>query len=417
VSSIAGDHPCFAPQPSLLSVDVAVATLLEHAHPLEDNEYVPLGHAAGRILAHDLLSPIDVPGFDNSAMDGYALHSSDMELAQTRGLVISQRIPAGTRGNPLQSGTAARIFTGAPVPEGADTVLMQEDCRIENDRVFVGKPAGAGANIRPRGNDITAGSTLLRAGTVMHAAQLGLAASVGIAEIEIRRRLRVAVFSTGDELVEPGQPLAPGQIYNSNHYLLNALLEAQGCKIVDLGSIADSLDATRAALSTAAAMADLVISSGGVSVGEEDHVKAALQSLGELTLWRVRMKPGKPLAFGCIGTVPFIGLPGNPVSVYVTFLLFARPYLQRLQGRSETTPHSWPVIAGFDHRAADRREYLRVRINGDPLRGLTAEKYPRQGSEVLSSVAWADGLVEIPENAHVHPGDMLRYLPFSEWAR
>jgi molybdopterin molybdotransferase len=401
----------------MLGVDEAVATLLEHAHPIGDGERVPLGNAAGRIALQDLLSPIDVPGFDNSAMDGYALHSRDMALAQTRGLDVSQRIPAGVQGKPLHPGSAARIFTGAPVPEGADTVVMQEHCRIENDRLFIGKPPEAGANIRPRGNDIAAGDTILPAGTLLQAAQLGLAASVGIAEIEVRRRLRVAIFSTGDELVEPGQSLAPGQIYNSNRYLLNALLYAQGCDVVDLGSIADSLEATRRTLSTAAEQADLVIASGGVSVGEEDHVKAALQSLGELTLWRVRMKPGKPLAYGHIGAVPFLGLPGNPVSVYVTFLLFARPYLQRLQGRIRTMPQTWPVAAGFDHRTSDRREYLRVRVSGDPLRGLTAEKYPRQGSDVLSSVAWADGLVEIAENAQVLPGDTLRYLAFAEWAR
>lgn len=409
--------PCSAHPESLLSVEDAVATLLEHAHPLEDCERIPLGNAAGRILARDLLSPLDVPGFDNSAMDGYALHSSDMETARTRGLVISQRIPAGMQGKPLHPGDAARIFTGAPVPEGADTVVMQEICRVEGERVFVGETAGAGTNIRPRGNDITAGSPLLKAGTPMRAAQLGLAASVGIAEVEVRRRLRVSVLSTGDELVEPGQPLATGQIYNSNRYLLNALVEAQGGEVVDLGSIADNPEATHAALSMAAARSDLVITSGGVSVGEEDHVKAVLQSLGELTLWRVRMKPGKPLAFGRIGAVPFIGLPGNPVSVFVTFLLFARPYLQRLQGRIDTPPASWPVSAGFDHRAGKRREYLRVRIHSDSVRGPTAEKHPRQGSDVLSSVAWAEGLVEIPENTRIHPGDTLRYLPFPEWAR
>ena len=245
------DDPCCESQPALLSVDVAVATLLDHARPLMDSERVTLGAAAGRILARDLMSPIDVPGFDNSAMDGYALHSRDLALARSAGLVISQRIPAGVQGKPLQPGSAARIFTGAPVPEGADTVLMQEVCRIEGERVYAEKTAEAGANIRPRGNDITAGNTLLPAGTLLQAAELGLAASVGIADIEVRRRLRVAVFSTGDELVEPGQRLAPGHIYNSNRYLLNALLEAQGCDVVDLGSIADSLEATRATLSTA----------------------------------------------------------------------------------------------------------------------------------------------------------------------
>jgi molybdopterin molybdotransferase len=415
--SRAADDPCFGLQQPLLSVEDTVATLLENAHPIEEIERVPLRDASGCILARDLVSPIDVPGFDNSAMDGYALHSRDLELAQTRGLVISQRIPAGVHGRPLKPGNAARIFTGAPVPEGADTVVIQEICRIEGDRMVIERPANAGANIRLRGNDISAGDTILPTGTLLQAAQLGLAASVGIAEIEVRRRLRVAVFSTGDELIEPGQPLAFGQIYNSNRYLLNALLQAQGCKVVDLGSIADNLDATRAALSTAVAATDLVITSGGVSVGEEDHVKAALQSLGELTLWRVRMKPGKPLAFGRIGAVPFIGLPGNPVSVFVTFLLFARPYLHRLQGRMQTPPRYWPVSAGFDHRGSNRREYLRVRVNGDPPGQLIAEKFPRQGSDVLSSVAWADGLVEIPENVHVHSGDTLRYLPFSEWTR
>jgi molybdopterin molybdotransferase len=411
------NDPCTGLEQPLMSVEDTLATLLKHAQPIEESERIPLRDAGGCVLIRDLISPVDVPGFDNSAMDGFALHSDDMERAQSDGLVISQRIPAGLQGRPLQPGTAARIFTGAPVPDGADTVVIQEACRVVGERMFVEKPASPGDNIRPRGNDISAGDVILPAGTLLEAAQLGLAASVGIAGIEIRRRLRVAVFSTGDELVEPGEPLAFGQIYNSNRYLLNALVGAQGCRVVDLGSVADNLDATRAVLSAAAALTDLVITSGGVSVGEEDHVKAALQSLGELTLWRVRMKPGKPLAFGHIGSVPFIGLPGNPVSVFVTFALFVRPYLQRLQGRTQTVPHTWPVSAGFHHQASNRREYLRVRVSDVPPQGLTAEKYPRQGSDVLSSVAWADGLVEIADNTEVHPGDTLRYLPFAEWTR
>jgi molybdopterin molybdotransferase len=409
--------PCFAHRQSLRSVDDAVETLLEQAQPVGESEHVLLARADGRILTQDLLSSRDVPGFDNSAMDGYALHSRDMALAETQGLVIAQRIPAGVGAEPLSPGTAARLFTGALIPVGADTVATQETCRVEGNRVFIEQPVAPGANIRARGNDITAGSILLHAGTLLRAAELGLAASVGIAEIRVRRRLRVAIFSTGDELIEPGQPLAAGQIYNSNRYLLNALLAAQGCKVIDLGRIADSLEATQAALARAAGIADLIITSGGVSVGEEDHVRAALQSLGELTLWRVRMKPGKPLAFGRIETAWFLGLPGNPVSVFVTFLLLACPFLHRLQGRDVTAPASWPVAAAFDHCCGDRPEYVRVRIHKDAARGPTAEKYPRQGSEVLSSVAWAEGLVEIPENSRVQPGDILRYLPFSEWAR
>ncbi len=409
--------PCFDHQPALLSVEEAVAALLTKAQPLADPERVPLMHAGGRVLAEDLRSPLDVPGFDNSAMDGYALHSRDMDRAQSEGLVIAQRIPAGSTGTELQAGTAARIFTGAPLPAGADTVVMQEFCRVEGDRVILEQTAASGANIRPRGNDIKRDNMVLESGTRLQAAHLGLAASVGFGEVAVYRRLRAAIFSTGDEIVEPGQPLAPGQIYNSNRYQLSALLRAQGCEVIDLGTIKDDYETTRQTLLAAAGQADLVVTTGGVSVGEEDHIKTALQAVGELDLWRIRMKPGKPLAFGRIGNVPFIGLPGNPVSTFVTFLLFARPFIQHTQGCRQTTPVSWPVQAGFDYQSKQRCEYVRVRLTHEPAGEPVAETYPRQGSDVLSSVAWADGLVEIPEATRVCTGDTVRFLPFSEWAR
>ena len=287
---------------------------------------------------------------------------------------------------------------------------------MEDSRLVIEHAVNAGANIRPRGNDITAGMTILQTGVPLKAAHIGLAASVGITAFEVFRRLKVAIFSTGDELVEPGTPLGPGQIYNSNRYQLAALLQAQGCEVIDLGTAVDTFAATRKTLLLAAEQADLVITTGGVSVGEEDHVKDALESVGKLTLWRIRMKPGTPLAFGRIEATPFIGLPGNPVSVFVTFLLFARPFLQTLQGRTAIEPQTYPVRAAFSYTAKQRREYVRVRLNSDPTGGLVAETFPRQGSDVMSSLAWSDGLVEIAEGATIQDGDSVRFLPFSEWA-
>jgi len=407
---------CCDTQPGMISVEHAIEQLLAQATAITESEHVGLDAAAGRVLASDLASPVDVPGFDNSAMDGYALHSRDFEAARDAGLPVTQRITAGSVGERLQPGCAARIFTGAPLPDGADTVVMQEQCRVAGDRVWIETTVKAGSNIRPRGNDIAAGSIVLESGTRLQAAHLGLVASVGIAMVEVSRRLRVGVFSTGDELAEPGKPLAPGQIYNSNRYQLNALLAAQGCEMIDLGSIADDFDTTRETLLQAAAQADLVMTTGGVSVGEEDHVKAALETVGTLHLWRIRMKPGKPLAFGRIGDTPFIGLPGNPVSVFVTFMLFARPYLQVMQGRIQSDPIRYPVRAGFDYRANQRREYVRVRLHADQDGMLVAQTFPRQGSDVLSSVAWADGLVEIAEDTTVQAGETVSFLPFAEWA-
>ena len=407
---------CFPNAADMLSVEDAIASLLQHAKPITETEQVDLIDAANRVLATNISSTIDVPGFDNSAMDGYAFSSSDMGRAQAEGLEITQRIPAGTTGTPLQPGSAARIFTGAPVPEGVDTVAMQEICRIENNRMVLEKPVAAGANIRPRGNDIGTGDTILESGSVLRAAQLGLAASVGVGSVDVYRTLKIAIFSTGDELVQPGTPLAAGQIYNSNRYQMHGLLQAQGCEVIDLGTVPDTFEATRQALLAGQEQADMVLTSGGVSVGEEDHVKAALESVGELTLWRIRMKPGKPLAFGKIGATPFIGLPGNPVSAFVTFLLFARPYLQLMQGRTTAEPLSYPVQAGFSYHAKHRREYVRVRLRQD-AETLIAESFARQGSDVMRSVAWSDGLVEVAEDSNIEPGDTVRFLPFSEWAR
>jgi molybdopterin molybdotransferase len=414
--SCSASDTCCDHETPMLDVEQALAELLGHAQPLVAAEQVGLLDAAGRVLARDVTAAADVPGFDNSAMDGYALRGSDIDSALTGGLDIVQRIPAGQVGKPLPAGSAARIFTGAPLPAGADTVAMQEHCRVEHNRLHLERTISSGANVRPRGNDISTGSTILQAGTLLRAAQLGLAATAGIGALEVFRRLRVAIFSTGDELVEPGNPLGPGQIYNCNRFQLTALLRGLGCEVVDLGMAVDTLAATREMLLTAAGQADLVITTGGVSVGEEDHVKAALESVGKLALWRIRMKPGKPLAFGHIGATPFIGLPGNPVSAFVTFVLFARPFLQRMQGRTATTPHTFPVCAGFSHSTKQRREYLRARLRDDTDRGPVAEIFPRQGSDVMSSLVWSDGLVEIAGDTSVRDGDHVRFLPFAEWA-
>jgi len=403
---------CVLPGEQMLSADEARAALLGAAKAVAGQETVRLDAALGRVLAEDVTSPLDVPGYDNSAMDGYVLNSADSR-SDGFALPVSQRIPAGHPGGELAPGTAARIFTGAPMPIGGDAVVMQEECMAEGDTVRIARAVSPGENVRPRANDIAAGDCVLAAGRRLIPQAVGLLASLGVAEVAVTRRVRVALLNTGDEIVEPGLPLQPGQIYNSNRYTLIATLQHAGCEIVDLGQVEDSFDATRAALLDAAQQADLILTSGGVSVGEEDHIKAAVAAEGEIDLWRVRMKPGKPLAFGRVGETPFIGLPGNPVSAFVTFCRFGMPFVRAMQGRGETFPvASKARLARALDKPLKRREFIRVRLehahDGLPL----AEAFPRQGSDVLTSTVWADGVLEIPEGTILEAGSALNYWSF-----
>jgi molybdopterin molybdotransferase len=412
-----------------MPLDDALAQLLERVQPLPETEALSTAEALGRVLAADVRSLLDVPPADNTSMDGYALRAADVPAAGTV-LPVAQRIPAGVVGKPLQPGTAARIFTGAQVPPGADAVVMQEQC------VAIAAPAAgeglgavridtvpvAGQWIRRRGEDVQHDSRVLAAGTRLTPAALGLAASVGAATLTVARRPRVALFSTGDELVMPGEPLKPGAIYNSNRYTLRALLQSFGCEVADLGIVPDQREATRAALREAAAGHDLILTSGGVSVGEEDHIKPAVEAEGRLTLWQMAIKPGKPLAFGEVrrpgaaGAAEgshawFIGLPGNPVSSWVTFLLLVRPVLLRLQGAVDLAPRAYTLRADFDWPRADkRREFLRVRLN--ERGGL--DLFANQSSGVLTSAHWGDGLVDNLGGQTIRAGDLVRYLPVRE---
>ncbi len=392
---------------TLTPLPEALERILGTVVPVQATEPRPLLDALGAVLASDVVSGLDVPLDDNSAMDGYALRSSDAPGP----LPVSQRIAAGSVGEPLQPGTAARIFTGAPVPPGADAVVMQENCSEADGQVRVEAAVERGQNIRPRGQDIRQGETVLSAGRVLRPQDLGLLASVGVAEVEVYRPLRVAVLSTGDELVEPGAAgLQPGQLYNSNRFTLAGLLRAMGIEMIDAGIIPDDPAATAEALSSAADEADCVISSGGVSVGEEDHVKNQVERLGQLDLWKLAIKPGKPLAFGRIGETPFIGLPGNPTSVFVTFCLVARPFLRRLQGLTEADPPVLRARAAFSTRKAlVRQDYVRVTLeNGDA--GLVARRFDNQSSGVLSSVSRSHALAVVPAGVVVAEGDELDVL-------
>ena len=403
------------------TVSDALAQLLAVVQPIGEFENVSTQAGMGRTLAVPLVSVIDVPPMDNTQMDGYAARAADLAgatLARPVRLPVTQRIAAGHVGTTLAPGSVARIFTGAMIPAGADAVVMQEQAASEKDGahefVSISHAPLSGEWIRRAGEDIRSGSVVLAAGTRLAAQHLGLAASVGAATLPLVRRTRVAVFFTGDELAMPGEVpvdrLAPGAIYNSNRFTLKGLLAALGCDVTDLGIVPDTLAATRDALRRAAQNADCIITSGGVSVGEEDHVKPAVEAEGVLDLWQIAMKPGKPLAFGRVREALFLGLPGNPVSSFVTFLLFVRPVLLRLQGVVDVAPSTYVMRADFDWKNPDRRqEYLRAKINADG--GL--DLFTNQGSAVLTSTVWGDGLIENPPGNVIARGDVVRFIPFS----
>ena len=417
MSTFAPPIPPSQPRPPMLSLDEALSRLLGAVQPLPSTEAQPLStfEALGRVLTREVRSALDVPPADNTSMDGYALRCADV-LMPGAVLPVTQRIPAGVVGVPLRPGSAARVFTGAQLPAGADAVAMQEQCEALAGDVKVNAVPQPGQWIRRRGEDVRAGAVVLPAGTRLTPQALGLAASVGAAHLSVARVPRVALFSTGDELVMPGEPLKPGAIYNSNRYTLRALIQALWCECTDLGIVPDRLDATRAALRRAARGADLIVTSGGVSVGEEDHLRPAVQAEGQIELWQVAIKPGKPFAFGAVrrddgSAAHFVGLPGNPVSSFVTFLLMVRPLLLRLQGAIELVPKRTRMRADFAWPRPDkRREFMRARRNDSG--GL--DLFANQSSGVLTSAVWGDGLVDNPAGCAIRQGDSVDFLSVAE---
>ena len=407
-------------RPPLLSLDEALPQLLSYAQPLNGRQEVSTFDADGRVLAQDVVSALHVPPQDNSAMDGYAVRVADCTQAGAV-LRVTQRIPAGAHGTALHAGESARIFTGAPVPPGADAVVMQEECEaLEGDQVRIHRAVPLGLSIRRAGEDVTRGAVVLAQGARLTPAELGLAASIGMASLLVSARPKVALFSTGDELVMPGtvapEAMKPGAIYNSNRFFLRVMLQRLGCEVSDLGIVPDQRDATIAALQSAAQSHDVIVTSGGVSVGEEDHIKPAVEHLGRLNLWQMAIKPGKPFAYGQIDRAHtpchFIGLPGNPVSSFVTFLLLVRPFLLQLQGAAHTDIPRMALRADFDWPRADkRREFLRVKRNASG--GL--DLFPNQSSGVLTSAVWGDGVVDLSAGQTITRGDMVPFISFAEW--
>ncbi|MFP6740064.1 MAG: gephyrin-like molybdotransferase Glp [Alphaproteobacteria bacterium] len=412
---------CFAHGGPMMTTAEALARIGEIASAVTDSETVPLASAAGRILAAEITAEGDVPPHDNSAVDGYAVYFDDLNSDGESRLPVTGRIAAGhPLEHPARRGEAVRIFTGAAMPSGdgggPDTIMMQEDCREDGGDVIIMPGIKRGSNRRSAGEDIAAGSTILSRGRRLKPADVGLAASAGRAALAVYKPLRVAVFSTGDELRDPGAALEPGQIYDANRYALSALLESLGCAVTDLGILRDDFDTVKCALGAAAANHDVLFTSGGVSVGDEDHVKDAVEAQGSLHFWRLAIKPGRPLALGQIGAVPFVGLPGNPAAAMVTFMRFARPLILRLAGATEVEPVLYRVRADFDHKKKlDRREWVRARLVPQADGGLAAVKFPREGAGILSSLVGSDGLVELPEDmTALTSGTMVDFLPFNE---
>jgi len=408
---------CFAFGGDLLSMAAALELLSRQVAPVVEAETAPLKAARGRILAAPIMAPHAVPPHDNAAVDGYAVLFDDLAQDGPTVLPVAGRAAAG---HPLQGvarhRAAVRVFTGAPMPEGVDTVLMQEDCSESDGHVRIPPGIKRGANRRRAGEDVKAGASVLAAGQRLRAQEIGLAASLGFTTLPVYRRLRVAVFSTGDEVRDPGAGLPPGSIYDANRYVLQALLGGLGCEVTDLGILPDTAAAIRRALAAAAPGHDLILTSGGMSTGEEDHVKAAVEAQGRLHFWRLAIKPGRPVAMGQVGRVPFMGLPGNPVAVMVTFLILARPLVLRLSGAVLAPPKRFRVTAGFDYKKRPNRcEYVRARLEPDGAGGWIARKFPRDGAGILSSMVESDGLAEIGEGiGRIEPGAAIDFIPFSE---
>ncbi len=412
-------HDCFRPGEGLMPLADALALLDARLQPVTATETVPLADALGRPLAEDVTAPIDVPPHDNSAVDGYAARHAELNATGDTRLPVRGRIAAGGMlDGPGEAGCAYRIFTGAPMPEGFDSVFMQEDCKEENGEVILPEGLKPGANRRRRGEDVRQGSVILGAGRGLRASDIGLAASVGLAALTVYKPLRCAVFSTGDEINDPPGPPPAGGIFDANRYTLMGLLHDMGCRVTDLGILADDERVIRDALNAAAPDHDLIITSGGVSIGDEDHVRAAVAALGDIHFWRLAIKPGKPVALGQIGNAVFAGLPGNPAAAVVTFFAIARPVILKLSGRAATTARRYPVRAAFDYKKkAGRLEWLRVRLRQSGG-GLSAVKFPADGSGILTSIVESDGLVELPEELEtLEEGAMVDFIPFNEFSR
>ncbi len=398
--------------PDLIPVDDAIDHLVARARPVTHTQTVALADSLDRVLARDYTVPADVPPADNSAVDGYAVRAGD--LSSEAVLPVSGRVAAGEAPVALQPGTAVRIFTGSEIPAGADSVVMQERVTVADDGITINATVSEGQNIRRQGQDLTRGELALAEGTRIRPQEMGLLGSMGVAEVTVYARLKVAILNTGDELVDPGRPLAPGQIYNSNRYTLLGLLAKAGCEVTLCETLADNREATRSTLKRAAAESDLIITSGGVSVGEEDHVRAVLEELGDLSLWRMASKPGKPLAFGTVVGTPVLGLPGNPAAVLVTFMVVGVPFIRTCQGRTRASCYGERLPAGFStEQPSVRRQYVRARKSMDND-GPVITAYPNQSSGVLSSACWADGLAVVPENETIGQGDIVCYYSFAE---